>query len=94
MGQGDLVRPQRAKVHLACRGAIFQSQAIQVVGVELTYCDVEYLGRRDLVLLARFGDEGGIGSDVLAQRRTEANNVLILSSLVSIRRPQQLHLKR
>lgn len=66
MGQGDLVRPQRAKVHLARRGAVFQSRASQVVGVELTHHDVEYLGRRDLVLLARLGDEGGIGSDVLA----------------------------
>lgn len=92
MDQGDLVRPQGAKVHFARRGAVFQSWAGQVVGVELTHYDVEYLGRRDLVLLARLGDEGGIGSDVLTHGRTEANNVLVFSSLVSTRSPQQLRL--
>lgn len=90
MGQGDLIRPQRAKVYLARRLAVFQSRTSQVVRVELAHRDVESLGRRDLVLLARLGDEGGIGSNVLAHGRTEANNILVLSSLVSIKRPQQL----
>lgn len=93
MNQSDLVRPQRAKVHLAGRGAVFQSWAGQVVRVELTHHDVEYLGRRDLVLLTRLGDEGGIGSDVLTHGRTEANNVLVFSSLVSIRSPAAATLK-
>lgn len=84
MGQGDLVRPQRPKIHLARRLAVFQSRASQVIRVELAHRDVESLGRRDLVLLAWLGDEGGIGSNVLAHGRTEANNVLVLSSLVSI----------